>query len=731
MATLEKIRSKSVLLFTIIIIALLAFIMGDFLTSGRSYFGPGTTIAKVNGAKADLTDYQNLTSKVDEAYRNVDAGYNRDQVEQDAVNELLVKGLLAKEYENLGVKLADKTVSDIMLSDIGNMLISQAVATNGINPQMLMAYGITDSKAYFDAMKNPKKFNIDEQSAAILTATWATAEQELDRQLSQAMYMTMLQGLYTGNELDARAMYDNQAKSTKYSYVAKGIMNVKDDEVKVEDADLKKVYDAQKGKYRLDEKSAEISYIKIDFMPSDADFLEAQQAVENVYVGLKNDEGVSAARKDSRFLISEATVTREDIMESRDPQLMQILNKLDSATVGSVERFNSGMGNYTMVKVNNIESKVDRITYSVIPLDAKNDTVFATLTAENFNDKAGRNANAKVSMVHQGEQIDSVFRKALLNTPVNQVTMLSDSVVVDQSGKKELQSVALMVTDRPAPVKVYDLATVTFEVSPSTETINSIKQKLNAFVANNSTAKAFNENAAKEGYTVQRALVSPSEYIAGASSSRPAVKWALDAKAGKVSPVFTFNNPNKQFGTREYYLAVAVDDFYSDYIPYTSELIKDQLHTQALNEKKAEKLVNDYNGKAKDLAGYAQVMGSSVSEGSATFSQPGVDAKLAAQLANAKKGQLVGPFATNNAVYVIQVTEVEDLPGREFDAKQEMRSFANQNFGAFTETFYDFDAINPQTGQRQPQPYTSPSLNLLKGDNKVKNNILYFTRDED
>jgi len=58
MATLEKIRSKSVLLFTIIIVALLAFIMGDFLTSGRSFFGPGNTVASAGGAKVNYNDYQ-------------------------------------------------------------------------------------------------------------------------------------------------------------------------------------------------------------------------------------------------------------------------------------------------------------------------------------------------------------------------------------------------------------------------------------------------------------------------------------------------------------------------------------------------------------------------------------------------------------------------------------------------------------------------------------------------
>ena len=51
MATLEKIRSKSVLLFVIIIVALLAFILGDFLTSGRTYFGSGMTVAQVGEKK--------------------------------------------------------------------------------------------------------------------------------------------------------------------------------------------------------------------------------------------------------------------------------------------------------------------------------------------------------------------------------------------------------------------------------------------------------------------------------------------------------------------------------------------------------------------------------------------------------------------------------------------------------------------------------------------------------
>ena len=64
MATLEKIRSKSVLLLVIIAVALLAFILGDFFTSGRTFFGTGTTVASIDGRKIDIME---LNQRVNEA----------------------------------------------------------------------------------------------------------------------------------------------------------------------------------------------------------------------------------------------------------------------------------------------------------------------------------------------------------------------------------------------------------------------------------------------------------------------------------------------------------------------------------------------------------------------------------------------------------------------------------------------------------------------------------------
>ena len=59
MATLEKIRSKAALLVVVVGIALLAFIVGDFLKSGSTFFHQNQeNIVVVNGESVNYRDYQ-------------------------------------------------------------------------------------------------------------------------------------------------------------------------------------------------------------------------------------------------------------------------------------------------------------------------------------------------------------------------------------------------------------------------------------------------------------------------------------------------------------------------------------------------------------------------------------------------------------------------------------------------------------------------------------------------
>ena len=70
MATLEKIRSKAGLLVLVVGLALFAFIIGDFLNSGSTYFRQSQEkIAIVDGEVINIQDYQTRVDEMSEMYK--------------------------------------------------------------------------------------------------------------------------------------------------------------------------------------------------------------------------------------------------------------------------------------------------------------------------------------------------------------------------------------------------------------------------------------------------------------------------------------------------------------------------------------------------------------------------------------------------------------------------------------------------------------------------------------
>lgn len=237
------------------------------------------------------------------------------------------------------------------------------------------------------------------------------------------------------------------------------------------------------------------------------------------------------------------------------------------------------------------------------------------------------------------------------------------------------------VNERKAPVAVYDLASVTFTTEPSNATVNDLDAALRKYVEENKTAKDFVEHAQEAGYTTFPATVTASSPMIGnLNDSHNAVAWVMDAKKGQVSPVFG----DIQTGR---FLAVALDDIYDGgYVPVRDKQVHAILASRAINNKKAAKLIADYEGKAKDIAGYAQLMKTSVDTTTVNFGQymiPGLgmnESVVMGKIANAQKGALVGPVQGNNAVIVMQVTEIDNA-GRPFDLDENTIRY-NQQRGA-------------------------------------------------
>ncbi len=680
------------MLFVIIIVALLAFILGDFLTSGRTYFGSGTTIAEAKGKKVDLTLYQQQLERANEQARNYNQNVDNDELAQNVIQGLLGQELLKQEFEELGLRVSDNEISEAMTGVMPHPAAQQFIYTLSQN----LGFDRIDGKGVLDAIKNPAKYNLPPESSNQLAALWAQTEKDVEDAILQQKFYGLVQGLYTANELDARSTYDDNAATRHIAYATKGYNTLSSEEAKVDDNDIKAAWENDKNAYRLDEETRLVDYIYVVIEPSSDDRLAGQQAVEDAIVALNATEGLAAIDADSRFVANRENTTASRINNKR------LRDFLAEAENGQAEIISSTRDSYQIAKRFGTTEEVDSINVSVLALrnPADADSIVDALKggAAWADFVAGADTQGQDSMWVSlvTTNIDSRLRDAWLGAAVGTPTVLNDTV----QGQPVAQ--VFKVNRRQAPVTVYDFAVINYTVDPSAATLEKLNNDLRTFLSANSSGDDFSANAAEAGYSVLPANVTNSSaHIANVSDSRPAVKWVMNAKKGQVSPVI---GDAKQ----SYLMAIAVKDIYNDFMPWNAPAIRAELERKATATKAGDALVAQFAGKANDVASYAQLFGGEVSEGDVIFVSPRVatigirESALQGAIAGAPEGKVVGPVAANNAIVVFEVKNVSD----------ESRPYT---FDEYAQRF------NRTMGLGTADPFK-----MLLGNNKVKNHSLNF-----
>ena len=695
MATLEKIRNKSVLLFVIIIVALLAFILGDFLTSGRTYFGHPTTVAKAGGVSVEYQDYQNRLAQAGEQLRNQGRDYSNDVLTQNVIQGLLTEQLLKKEYGELGITVTDKELTEAMTGATPHPAAQQMIYYLAQQLQLPDASGVT----VFDAMQNPAKYGLRPEVSEELRRIWAAQEQDLENTMLNQKFMSLVTGLYTYNKLDAKSYYDDNATTRHIAYVNKDVAGISDDDIDFSDADVKALWNQEKANYRLDEETREIDYIYVAIEPSQADRIEGQQAVENAIIAINETPGTEGVASDTRFIVSTANAPLSQVTDQR---LRTFLTENEKGTAKLINRDND---TYTLAKILDVTTGIDSINISVlravagVDLDSLAGVINGGATFASLSDGVTMQGQDSIWTPLEGIGLDAKTKEALENATVGRAFVLTDTIQGQPAGA------VYKVNRRKAPVNFYDVATIEFTVDPSQQTLTDLATALRTYVSNNSSADEFEKNATDAGYSLLSDQVSNSSVgIGNAHESRRFVKWAMDAKKGQVSPLL-------QDDRQSYLLAVAVKDIYNDYLPYTSPAINTRLTTQARNAKKAEKLLADYAGKANDIEGYSKLMNAEVAEGNVNITTPtllsvGVgESALQGAIAAAPQGKLVGPVKGNRGVMVFEVKQI-DTDNRPYNEAEYGNRF-NSTFGL---------ARRPNT------------LVLLLGSDKIDNRSLNFVQ---
>ena len=702
MATLEKIRSKSVLLFIIIIVALLAFILGDFLTSGRTYFGTGTTLAKAGSAKVDYNDYQARMNAVAEQQRNNPNQTDNDELSQNVLQQLLLEKMLHNEYSDLGITVTNSELTEAMTGEMPHPAAQQFI----YQMSQMLQLPAPSGQAVYDAMMNPSKYGLPAEAGTQLKQYWAAVENQVEESLLQEKFDALVNGLFTANELDARMMYNDVASTRNISYAAKSINSVSDEDVELTDADRKEAYNEDKESYRLSEPVRAIDYIMVRIEPSQADRVAGTQEVEDALQSLQENPGTQTVASNPKFVVNTSSSTASKITDNRLKQFV------DTAKVGDARLLATMGDNFTLVKLLGVSNEIDSINITMIgrPDGGSLDSIYAEALA-------GKPYDELVDDVTFFGQ-DSIWTSlALPGTPEKikealETNAVGKYFVVTDTVQGVPATTLYRINSRKAAVPYYEFATIDYTIDPSQETLTQLSSDLRTFVSNNSSAEEFSKNAAEAGYTViPAAVMTSSTRVGNATDSRPAIKWIMNAKKGQVMPVY---QDNKQ----TYLLTAAVKEVYDgEYLPFNAIIIADQINDKAMHNKKAAKLLEEYAGKASDIPGYAQAMGVEPQESSAMFNSRSIsglgfgESAIQGAIAAAEIGQVVGPLAGNNNVVVFVVTG-EDNSNREYTFDE----YANQFNRA-----YNIGGSRPLQDQRRFQ--------ILLGNEKIKNHSLNMVQD--
>lgn len=685
MSTLEQIRQRPVLIISILGVALLLFILTAVDRPGE-LFTDSHTVAKVDGEKIDYLEFQKRVEQQQEqmqqrGYTNVDVAQVQEYVLQQMVNESLLK----KEFERLGLTVTDTELSQAMLGATPSPYVQQ----------MVQSMGIPSAQLLYEAAFNPTKSGVTPEQAPQFQSAWAELEKNTEEMMLQQKFMALFAGTLTANKLDAKALYEDNATTSTIVYAKKDLSTLKDADFTPTDAEINDLYNQEKNRYRINEKQVVINYIAVDVVPSTDDLAAAQREVEDAIVGLRMNEGTDAVASNGKFYVNRVSTTEASLA----PALKKAVPSMAKDSVAMISFIDN---QYTIAKLLDVTTSIDSVLVDVAFINetADADSVIARL-------------NTGASKIDMGDAIaqsqDSMW-VSLLDPGIAQ---FKDQIATAETGsyfKPEggQNGMTMRVRSRKAPVAVYDVAEITYDVVPSNATIQKLNGDLRKYLDDNTTAAKFTSEATKAGYSALSAIVTPSTLsINGIQESRGAAKWALDAKKDQVSGVFNNDRDSRL-------LAVAVNDVYDGkFVPATNETVRNYLTNKVMNRKKAEKLIADYNGKGKSVAEYAAAMQVKPDTTQVTFGQPYVrnfpmyESALQANVAVAKKGELVGPVALNQSVVVFTVTDVT-APSREFDYKNDAMVF-NQREGV-------------ASFQR-----TLPAV--LLGNKKVENKIQKFYSD--
>ncbi len=684
MATLQKIRNRGKILIATLGLALFAFIAEEFVRSlsytqaeshqrvGKIY-GEKINVQEFNAMVEEYTDVVKFTQGINTLTDDQLAMF-RDQVWQSLVNEKLME----KECEKLGLTVTDAEMQDI-INNGRNPLLAQTpfrTAQGGFDVNALKQF----LNQYNEVITNPDINSEIKAQYTQMNNYWKFIEKTIRQQTLNKKYQALLNGTMVSNPVAAQASFDGRTNEADIYMAALPYSSIKDDEVTVEDSDIKAKYEELKDMFRTNEETRDIKYIDIHVTASEADKAALQKEMEGYAQALA--EGADPA-KTVREAASQVPYSALPVSAKSLPH--DIAEQLDSLSVGGqVGPFVHDHDNsINIVRLINKVSLPDSVEIRQIAAPGNDmaacektaDSIMAALAAGADFDTIAKKYDQPATKTwitsnqYEGQTIDESNRK-FISTISNAAVGSNNKIVLDGQGV-----IIAQVTDRRNIIDKYEVAVIKRNIDFSKDTYGKAYNDLSSFLAGNPKAEDIEANAAQAGYTVQtRKNVSSTEHnVVNVRSTREAMRWIFneDTELGDVSPLY-------ECGENDHLLVIILNGVHDKgYMAWDDEQIRSFLTAEVIKDKKAAILMEKMNA-AQSIADVAKMEGAvtdtikHITFASTAFvSKVGAsEPALSGAVSKANKGDFKSGVKGKSAIYAFQVVDKKKTDAK-FDKKQE------------------------------------------------------------
>lgn len=543
MSIIQSIRDKAAwIIIGAIALALIAFIVQDAFQNGNIFDRTSNTLGVVNGTEIDAAEFETRFKRAEDIYRQQGYPMNdmmRQNIRESLWNEYVDDAIMKDRYENLGIQVSDKELSDILYGNNPPQDLRQQFT----DPNT----GQYDANAAYQQIQALRKQKNTPQYASFFNQYLPA----LAKNRQKEKYMSLLaNSVYVPKWLVEKTMADNSMKSS-ISYVNIPFSAVSDSAVKVSDEAVKEYISKRPEEFELAEETRSIEYVMFDAGPTAADsaaILSQVQALKNE-LATTNDVSAFMIRNGSETPYTDAFVLKSKLQSPNADSLVTLAE-------GEVAGPYLDNGNYVLAKMVAKRTMPDSVKVRHILIktgDQGRTTVADTLASRridsvvnairggaNFQEMVLKYSDDEGSKTTGGEYEFSSSQFPGLSKEFAEVAFYGsagDKKVVKVENASYSGYHYIEVISQKGFEPAYKIAEFSKAIVPSDETQTRASGLASQFAAESQTKKDFDQNLRKQKYNKLVATdIKPLDAtINGLGSSREVVRWIFQSEPGDVA----------------------------------------------------------------------------------------------------------------------------------------------------------------------------------------------------